>query len=199
MRTNGSYVKWQESAVQWCYHDADPDFGRFQVWAFGIPIMMPPAPPDRLHCLLLCFVCHCAVSLEQRPIKWAPPRLPQARQLTHTLETKLGRTGVVVSHSPYKCLVEVRLSGVNKGVTADVMLNEALEVSPTSQTHAHPLHHARTTNGSHRSSSCHLTAASHHRDGSDCIAGRFSRCRKPRSTSSCASAMTMTMNTCYRR
>jgi len=30
MRTNGAYLKWQESAVQWCYHDADPDFGRFQ-------------------------------------------------------------------------------------------------------------------------------------------------------------------------
>ena len=30
-RTNGSYMRWQRSAVQWCYFDADPDFGRFQV------------------------------------------------------------------------------------------------------------------------------------------------------------------------
>jgi len=29
-RTNGSYMRWQQSAVQWCYFDADPDFGRFQ-------------------------------------------------------------------------------------------------------------------------------------------------------------------------
>jgi len=29
-RTNGSYSRWQESAAVWCYHDADPDFGRFQ-------------------------------------------------------------------------------------------------------------------------------------------------------------------------
>jgi len=29
-RTNGAFVRWQKSAVQWCYYDADPDFGRFQ-------------------------------------------------------------------------------------------------------------------------------------------------------------------------
>jgi len=30
MRTNGTYLRWQESAVFWCYQNADPDFGRFQ-------------------------------------------------------------------------------------------------------------------------------------------------------------------------
>ena len=29
-RTNGAYVRWQQSAAQFLYHDADPDFGRFQ-------------------------------------------------------------------------------------------------------------------------------------------------------------------------
>mmetsp|Transcript_8362 Transcript_8362/g.19593 ORF Transcript_8362/g.19593 Transcript_8362/m.19593 type:complete len:660 (+) Transcript_8362:579-2558(+) len=29
-RTNGSYSRWQQSAAVWCYHDADPDFGRYQ-------------------------------------------------------------------------------------------------------------------------------------------------------------------------
>jgi len=83
MRTNGAYVKWQESAVQWCYHDADPDFGRFQ-----------------------------------------------ARQLTNSLLTKLDGLGVHVAHSLAKCIVEVRLSGINKGRTADAMLSEALSAAP---------------------------------------------------------------------
>jgi trehalose 6-phosphate synthase/phosphatase len=29
-RTNGAYLRWQESAALWCYQNADPDFGRFQ-------------------------------------------------------------------------------------------------------------------------------------------------------------------------
>lgn len=31
LRTNGVYMQWQESAARWCYHNADPDYGRFQV------------------------------------------------------------------------------------------------------------------------------------------------------------------------
>ncbi|KAL1519753.1 hypothetical protein AB1Y20_023261 [Prymnesium parvum] len=83
MRTNGSYVKWQESAVQWCYHDADPDFGRFQ-----------------------------------------------GRQLTSSLLAKLEGTGVYIGHSHAKCTVEVRLSGVNKGIAADALLSSAQEEAP---------------------------------------------------------------------
>lgn len=30
LRTNGVYMSWQESAAIWCYHNADPDYGRFQ-------------------------------------------------------------------------------------------------------------------------------------------------------------------------
>lgn len=49
MRTNGSYVKWQESGAQWHYQDADPDFGRFQVGS-------PPLARFRYQCHLLVYL-----------------------------------------------------------------------------------------------------------------------------------------------
>ena len=82
-RTNGSYERSQRSAVQWCYHDADPDFG-----------------------------------------------LMQARSLTTELQTHLGTSGVTVSHSHSKGLVEVRLAGVNKGAAADHILTVADASAP---------------------------------------------------------------------
>jgi len=82
-RTNGSYMRWQQSAVQWCYFDADPDFGRFQ-----------------------------------------------ARQLEHALQQKLRNSGVIVSHSAVKGVVEVRLAGVNKGAVADGVLRSAHAEAP---------------------------------------------------------------------
>ena len=30
VRTNGAYQRTQRSAIQWCYHDCDPDFGQMQ-------------------------------------------------------------------------------------------------------------------------------------------------------------------------
>jgi hypothetical protein len=82
-RTNGSYVRAQLSAVQWCYHDADPDFGQLQ-----------------------------------------------ARSLTLQLRQRLTDAGVSVAHHPAKGLVEVRLSGVNKGAAADVLLMAADRQAP---------------------------------------------------------------------
>ena len=82
-RTNGSYVRAQLSGVQWCYHDADPDFGQLQ-----------------------------------------------ARSLTLQLRQRLTDAGVSVAHHPAKGLVEVRLSGVNKGAAADVLLMAADRQAP---------------------------------------------------------------------
>ena len=46
-RTNGSYIRWQTSSAQWCYHNADPDFGRFQASRAASPLPPTPDPtPD---------------------------------------------------------------------------------------------------------------------------------------------------------
>jgi len=82
-RTNGSYERTQRSAVQWCYHDADPDFGRLQ-----------------------------------------------AQALTVQLRAKLADAGVTVSHHHVKGMVEARLTGVNKGAAADVLLMAADRQAP---------------------------------------------------------------------
>ena len=82
-RTNGSYQRDQRSAIQWCYHDSDPDFGQMQ-----------------------------------------------ASSLTDALRLRLAGAGVSVSHSREKGMVEVRLSGVNKGAAADNILCSADAASP---------------------------------------------------------------------
>ena len=103
-RTNGSYMRWQRSAVQWCYFDADPDFGRFQVQP-------------------LCN--YSATALQPLPFTCF-----QARQLEHALQQKLCNSGVTVSHSAVKGVVEVRLAGVNKGAVADGVLRGAHAEAP---------------------------------------------------------------------
>ena len=37
-RTNGSYERMQRSAVQWCYHDSDPDFGQLQARSLTVAL-----------------------------------------------------------------------------------------------------------------------------------------------------------------
>ena len=43
-RTNGSYIRWQTSSAQWCYHNADPDFGRFQARDAALSLAPPHTP-----------------------------------------------------------------------------------------------------------------------------------------------------------
>lgn len=43
-RTNGSYSRWQQSAAVWCYHDADPDFGRYQGKQMHMQLVQQLAP-----------------------------------------------------------------------------------------------------------------------------------------------------------
>ena len=47
-RTNGSYIRWQTSSAQWCYHNADPDFGRFQARRAALSLAPPPHPTPHL-------------------------------------------------------------------------------------------------------------------------------------------------------
>jgi len=54
----------------------------------------------------------------------------QARQLEHALQQKLRNSGVIVSHSAVKGVVEVRLAGVNKGAVADGVLRSAHAEAP---------------------------------------------------------------------
>ncbi len=56
--------------------------------------------------------------------------------------TKLEGAGVNVAHSLAKCVVEVRISGVNKGLAADGMFSEAISVrggNITSSWHLNPI------------------------------------------------------------
>jgi hypothetical protein len=113
LRTNGVYMQWQESAARWCYHNADPDYGRFQVQAPRKPSSTCAA------CALQTRTYHdrsspfnadaqAAFSRASSPT----PHLPlhptrQARQLTTALKEHLKGAGVSISHSSAKCQVEV--------------------------------------------------------------------------------------------
>ena len=54
----------------------------------------------------------------------------QARHLTHALRERLKGADLCVSHSLVKCVVEVRIAGVNKGTVADDVIRAAEHDAP---------------------------------------------------------------------
>jgi trehalose 6-phosphate synthase/phosphatase len=62
-RTNGSYSRWQQSAAVWCYHDADPDFGRYQGKQLHMALVQVRASAAACCCCCCCGLVLLAVVL----------------------------------------------------------------------------------------------------------------------------------------